>query len=522
VESGGTLEPHTVVAHPGSQARRAREALALALILAAAVAAYRPFLALGHLGWDTYPLILTSRIASAADLLGSFREELMDGRYPNGHFYRPLTALSFALDHAIWGLDPSGYHLTDLALLLACAVGVFGLARRLLGPGVGPLAAVLLYALHPLHVETLPVAARRADTLAQLFTLIALLASGRQPARSEPKASEGGGAGSAGAVPARRALCALASALAVASKESGSIVVPLLLALGFADPGPVRERLRRSLRASALPIAAVGLVLLLRSAVLGGIGGHPGSSLFASPGRALALAPTYGTLLLMPQPVLHDAALARGLAMATASLLAIALAVLARDPSQRRLLLISGVWLLGGLWLIGISGEIASWYALALLPAFALLVGALTQAAARWAGQRRPWSSALAAVLSVLLLAQALRFTPLLHAYPEWPLVSARSRDFLARVRAAADQASPGDSRSVPGIPLGVATPLDRVGVRSALGLAEYSVEAWAALAVPGPPIVVTRLDGAAPSPPPRPDAIRIETTADPEAGRLP
>jgi hypothetical protein len=128
----------------------------------------------------------------------------------------------------------------------------------------------------------------------------------------------------------------------------------------------------------------------------------------------------------------------------------------------------------------------------------------------------------LAAALSLLLLAQALRFSPLLHDYPEWALVSARSRDFLARVQAAAEQARPGDSRTVPGIPLGVATPLDRVGVRSALGLAEYSVEAWAALAVPGPPLLVTRLDGAAPSPPPRPDAIRIETTADPEAGRLP
>ena len=69
---------------------------------------------------------------------------------------------------------------------------------------------------------------------------------------------------------------------------------------------------------------------------------------------------------------------------------------------------------------------------------------------------------------------------------------------------------------------LGVATPLDRVGVRSALGLAEYSVEAWAELVVPGPPIVVTRLGGAVPSPPPRPDAILIETTPDPEAGVLP
>jgi hypothetical protein len=502
VERGGTLEPHTVVAHRGSQARRAGEAVALALILLAAVAAYRPFLALGHLGWDTWPLILTSRIASAADLLGSFREELMDGRYPNGHFYRPVTVLSFALDHGFWGLEASGYHLTDLALLLACAALVAALARRLLGPGVGPLAAALLYALHPLHVETLPVAARRADTLAQLFTLLALLAAGGR----------------------RRVLCALAAGLAVGSKESGSIVVPLLLALGFAQasPGPARERLLGSLRASALPIAAVGLVLLARTAVLGGIGGHPGSSLFASPGRGFALAPTYGLLLLMPQPLLRDGGLARGIALATASLLAVALALLARDPSQRRLLLVSGVWLVGGLWLIGISGEIASWYALALLPPFALLVGAVAQAAARWAGQRRPWASAHAAALSLLLLAQALRFSPLVHDYPEWALVSARSRDFLARVQAAAEQARPGDSLRVPGIPLGVATPLDRVGVRSALGLAEYSVEAWAALAVPGPPVVVTRLDGGAPSPPPRPDAIRIETTADPEAGGHP
>ncbi len=505
---GGTLEPHTVVAHRGSQAGRARDALALALILAAAVAAYRPFLALGHLGWDTYPLILTSRIASGGDLIGVFREELMDGRYPNGHFYRPVTTLSFALDHAVWGLDPSGYHLTDLALLLACAIGVFALARRLLGPGVGPLVAVSLYALHPLHVETLPVAARRADSLAQLFTLIALIAAARRRAGS-----------------ARPAIvCALAAALAVGSKESGSIVAPLLVALGFmeAGPAPVRERLRQSLRASALPVAAVGLVLLVRTAVLGGIGGHPGSSLFASPGRGLALVPTYGSLLLMPQPVLGDVTLARGLVMSTASLLAVALAMLARDPSQRRLLLVCGVWLLGGLWLIGISGEIASWYALALLPAFSLLVSALAQAAARWAGQRRPWASALGAGLTVLLLGQALRFTPLFHAYREWPLVSGRSRDFLARVQAAAEQSAPGDARSVPGIPLGVATPLDRVGVRSALGLAEYSVEAWAALVVPGPPIVVARLDAGAPSPPPRPDAILIETTPDPEAGRLP
>jgi hypothetical protein len=503
------------VAHRGRQARRAREALALALILAVAVAAYRPFLGLAHLGWDTYPLILTSRVESAADLLSSFGEELMDGRYPHGHFYRPVTALSFALDHAVWGLDPFGYHLTDLVLLLACTILVAAVARRLLGPGLGPLIAALVYALHPLHVETLPVAARRADTLAQLFTLVALTAASQ--ARSEAAPSEVQKTGR------RTVLCALAAALAVGAKESGSIVVPLLLALGFAEAAPcaLRERLRRSVRAGAPAFAAVGFVLLARTAVLGGIGGHPGSSLLASPGRGLALAPTYGLLLLMPQPLLRDAALARGLAVSTGSLLAVALALLAREASARRLLLLAGVWLLGGLWLIGISGEVASWYALSLLPAFALLMGALARAAAP-RGQRRPWACAGAAVLGLLLLALTLRFSPLFHTYPEWPLVSARSSDFLARVKAAAEQSAPGDTRRVPGIPLGIATPHDRVGVRSALGLAEYSVEAWGALAVPGSPIVVTRLDGAAPGPPPRPDAIRIETTADPEAGRLP
>ena len=519
-----------------SSSRVARDAFVLALVLAAAVAAYRPLLALGHLGWDTYPLILTSRITSAADLLGAFREELMDGRYPNGHFYRPVTTLCFALDHAVWGLEPSGYHLTDLLLLLACAIGVAALGRRLLGPGIGPLVAALLFALHPLHVETLPVAARRADTLALLFTLIALLASARWRARGEGKRgvsrarSEAQPSGVQEGEPSgvhsglRTALSALAAALAVGSKESGSVVVPLLIALGFAESGPAPggERLRRALRAGALPLAAVGLVLLVRTAVLGGIGGHPGSSLFAGASRGLAVGPLYTFLLLMPQPVVRDPTLARQLVAATATALVIGLGLLARRPALRRLLLVCGTWLLGCLWLAGVSGEIASWYAVGFLPAFSLLVGALAQGAARWADERRRAASALGAGLTVLLLAQALRFTPLLHAYPEWPLVSRRSHEFLVRVQAAVEHAAPGDVRSVPGIPLGIATPLDRVGVRSALGLAEYSVEAWAELVLAGPPIVVTRPGGAAPSPSPRLDAIRIETTPDPEAGRLP
>jgi hypothetical protein len=488
---------------PGARAHGAvHDALLLAVVLAAAVAAYRPFLGLGHLGWDTYPLILTSRITSASDLIGAFREELMDGRYPYGHFYRPVTTLSFALDHAVWGLHAYGYHLSDVALLLACTAGVAALGRRLLGPGPGPLLAALVFALHPLHVETVPVAARRADGLAMLFTLLALVAARRAGRRA--------------------GLCALCAALSVGAKETGTLVVPLLLALSYAESGPARfrERVRAAVRSSALPMAAVGLVLLARSAVLGGIGGHPESSLLGGAARGLAIAPHYAFLLLMPQPLVSDTGLAWALVAAAAAGLAIGLGWLVEPATLRRLLVVCGTWLLITLWLTGVSGAIASWYAVAFLPAVSLSIGAVAQGAARRAAEHRR-AAAFGAVATGLLLVLALRFTPLVHAYPEWPAVSRRSHEFLERVRAAVRDAAPGDVRSVSGIPLGIAAPLERVGVRSALGIAEYSVEAWAELTAPDRRVVVVRSDGR-PTSRARPDAIVIETTPDPESSLLP
>ena len=56
-------------------------------------------------------------------------EEIRVALEPFG-FYRPVVNLLFALDHAIWGLRPLGYQLTNLCILLAGVVTVFGLARR--------------------------------------------------------------------------------------------------------------------------------------------------------------------------------------------------------------------------------------------------------------------------------------------------------------------------------------------------------------------------------------------------------
>jgi hypothetical protein len=47
------------------------------------------------------------------------------------HLYRPLTLTSFALNHAVGGLDPTGYHLLNIALHGLVVIGLYALGSRL-------------------------------------------------------------------------------------------------------------------------------------------------------------------------------------------------------------------------------------------------------------------------------------------------------------------------------------------------------------------------------------------------------
>ena len=343
----------------GLGASRVAVGFALAAILGLAFAAYAPLLGLDHLGWDTWPLLVSARITSFGDLAGSFAEELMDGRYPHGDFYRPVLSLSVGFDGVWWGLRPFGYHLTDLLLLLLTCVAAFAAGRRLLGDSWAALAACALFALHPLHFESLPVTARRGDALAALFTLLALV--------SLPPRGAGRGLGAM-----------LFAVLAVGSKETGVLAAPLLVVLAFAEgEGEPGRRIRDALRVAAPALLAVAVFLLLRLWVLGGLGGHGGSSLVTGVLRAPLLAWLFVPALLVPQPL---GAEALGLALALG--LAAALALVRRfEPRVGRACLVSGAWLIGLLLLSGISGDLAPWYAAALLPAYGLLYGALVAGA---------------------------------------------------------------------------------------------------------------------------------------------
>src|SRR6059058_3365520 len=104
-----------------------------------------------------------------------------------GH-YAPLTWMTFGLDYLLWGMNPVGYHLSNLLLHAANAAVFYLVARRILGlalpvpaqrGNVGLAAsaafAALLFAIHPLRVESVAWATERRDVLSGLFYLLTLL-----------------------------------------------------------------------------------------------------------------------------------------------------------------------------------------------------------------------------------------------------------------------------------------------------------------------------------------------------------
>jgi len=105
-----------------------------------------------------------------------------------GH-YIPLTWMSFGLNYRLGGLDPRGYHVLNLLLHGTNALLFYLIARRLIArarPGgaepdaralsLGSALAALLFAVHPLRVESVVWITERKDVLCGLFFLGAVLA----------------------------------------------------------------------------------------------------------------------------------------------------------------------------------------------------------------------------------------------------------------------------------------------------------------------------------------------------------
>jgi Tfp pilus assembly protein PilF len=90
--------------------------------------------------------------------------------------WHPLTWLSFQLDHRLFGLQASGFHLTNVVLHVLDTLLLFVALRALTGAVWRSGFVAALFALHPLHVESVAWISERKDTLSTFFWMLTLVA----------------------------------------------------------------------------------------------------------------------------------------------------------------------------------------------------------------------------------------------------------------------------------------------------------------------------------------------------------
>jgi len=193
-------------------------------------------------------------------------------------FYRPLTSLSYWIDYQIWGMNPAGFHLTNILVHTANSLLVLAIFLEL-GAGLAPaFFSALLFSVFPVHFESVCWISGRTDLLAFFFAALSVYCFLKYRK-------------------SRRQLSLVLSGVlflgSILAKES-AVVLPVLLALILFRDG----KKGRAILSSCVPhIIAVLVWGLLRALAVGlGISGGAGRSL----GDALAAVGFYSSRLLFP------------------------------------------------------------------------------------------------------------------------------------------------------------------------------------------------------------------------------
>jgi Flp pilus assembly protein TadD len=153
---------------PISRFRRGTIVLVFLAILIAA--AYWPVLANGFVYDDETYLLRNSHVQAginAADMGWAFTT-IYAGNW------HPLTWVSLQADNQVFGMKPWGYHLTNVLLHLGSVCLLFGLFLRLTGCFWPSVWVAVLFAVHPIHVESVAWVTERKDVLSGLFFIAAL------------------------------------------------------------------------------------------------------------------------------------------------------------------------------------------------------------------------------------------------------------------------------------------------------------------------------------------------------------
>ncbi|MGC8657581.1 MAG: hypothetical protein ACP5U1_00755 [Desulfomonilaceae bacterium] len=227
---------------------------------------YHSILGYFFTGTDTITLIDTSRIRSIQDVTRLFTEPLMAGSkfVDIARFFRPFASLSYSIDYAVWHLNPFGFQLTNLLLnsLAACLVVVvmYSLSNRNL---LFSWLSGLVFALHPILVDSVPATDRRHDMIAGVFVLLSLFLF----LKSRPSGSN------------RKWLISgslLSYVVALGGKEI-AIILPLIIlvhVLTFSKVDKWLDRFFEAIRQAFPYFMVTAIYLIWRTLVLRGLGGY--------------------------------------------------------------------------------------------------------------------------------------------------------------------------------------------------------------------------------------------------------
>ena len=160
-------------ARPGfGLARLAAHPVFISLLLAAAtLIVFHPVVHFQFVTFDDPDYVTSNEQVKSGLTLGNVAWAFRTGYASNWH---PLTWTSHMLDCELYGLKPAGHHLTNLILHALNSVLLFVLLRRLTGAFWRSAFVAALFALHPLHVESVAWIAERKDVLSAFFFMLTL------------------------------------------------------------------------------------------------------------------------------------------------------------------------------------------------------------------------------------------------------------------------------------------------------------------------------------------------------------
>jgi len=207
--------------------------------------------------------------------------------------YRPLAALSFALDWRLWKLKTFPYHILNLLFYTLCGIMLYMVMQRLSRNNITALFVALIFIAHPVHTESVTWIAARSDGMFLLFLLLSLLFYMKYISAPVPKKTP------------YFILSLIWYALSLLSKET-AIVLPLLLVLcDFYSAA--RHRVRKTLYNAKYYVWFVLVAvayLYLRYSVFGRWGGKEdiriGENIFSGVFTMSRVAAHYIRLLFFP------------------------------------------------------------------------------------------------------------------------------------------------------------------------------------------------------------------------------